>query len=122
MNAPFYCTLGPKKTFFWQLLHAKHVISVYCRLYFISPLAEKDVTSLLLSLHECCRKHKKNTVVSLQTSDFPNQGTNNGKEQSDGREGMNQNKVKSMATQLLAKFEENASNTILRRQVGHRWT
>ncbi|NWH88351.1 MICA2 monooxygenase, partial [Aegithalos caudatus] len=46
------------------------------------------------------------------------QGTNNGKEQSDGREGINQNKVKSMATQLLAKFEENTSNTILRRQVG----
>ncbi|NXE74730.1 MICA2 monooxygenase, partial [Cochlearius cochlearius] len=49
-----------------------------------------------------------------------NQGTNAGKEQSDGREGMNQNKVKSMATQLLAKFEENAPNTILRRQVGFR--
>ncbi|NWV89849.1 MICA2 monooxygenase, partial [Machaerirhynchus nigripectus] len=47
------------------------------------------------------------------------QGANAGKEQSDGREGMNQNKVKSMATQLLAKFEENASNTILRRQVGY---
>ncbi|NXF23158.1 MICA2 monooxygenase, partial [Rhodinocichla rosea] len=47
------------------------------------------------------------------------QGTNNGKEQSECREGMNQNKVKSMATQLLAKFEENASNTILRRQVGY---
>ncbi|KFQ88882.1 Protein-methionine sulfoxide oxidase MICAL2, partial [Phoenicopterus ruber ruber] len=45
------------------------------------------------------------------------QGTNGGKEQSDGREGMNQNKVKSMATQLLAKFEENAPNTIFRRQV-----
>ncbi|NXS51590.1 MICA2 monooxygenase, partial [Brachypteracias leptosomus] len=45
------------------------------------------------------------------------QGTNAGKEQSDGREGMNQNKVKSMATQLLAKFEENAPNTILRRQL-----
>ncbi|NXW05604.1 MICA2 monooxygenase, partial [Fregetta grallaria] len=45
------------------------------------------------------------------------QGTNAGKEQSDGREGMNQNKVKSMATQLLAKFEENAPNTIFRRQV-----
>ncbi|NXP09043.1 MICA2 monooxygenase, partial [Thinocorus orbignyianus] len=44
------------------------------------------------------------------------QGTNAGKEQSDGREGTNQNKVKSMATQLLAKFEENAPNTILRRQ------
>ncbi|NXX53781.1 MICA2 monooxygenase, partial [Scopus umbretta] len=45
------------------------------------------------------------------------QGTNAGKEQSDGREGMNQNKVKSMATQLLAKFEENAPNTIFRRQL-----
>ncbi|NXV11891.1 MICA2 monooxygenase, partial [Cepphus grylle] len=44
------------------------------------------------------------------------QGTNAGKEQSDGREGMNQNKVKSMATQLLAKFEENAPNTGFRRQ------
>lgn len=65
---------------------------------------------------------KTQFVVSLQTSGFPSQGANNGKEQSEGREGMNQNKVKSMATQLLAKFEENASNTILRRQVGHRWT
>ncbi|NXJ61082.1 MICA2 monooxygenase, partial [Rostratula benghalensis] len=45
------------------------------------------------------------------------QGTSAGKEQSDGREGTNRNKVKSMATQLLAKFEENAPNTILRRQV-----
>ncbi|NWQ68266.1 MICA2 monooxygenase, partial [Neopipo cinnamomea] len=44
------------------------------------------------------------------------QGANAGKAQSDGREGMNQNKVKSMATQLLAKFEESTSNTILRRQ------
>ncbi|NWW89511.1 MICA2 monooxygenase, partial [Rhynochetos jubatus] len=46
------------------------------------------------------------------------QGTNAGKEQSNGREGVNQNKVKSMATQLLAKFEENAPNTVFRRQVG----
>ncbi|NXI69835.1 MICA2 monooxygenase, partial [Anseranas semipalmata] len=45
------------------------------------------------------------------------QSTSAGKEQNDGREGMNQNKVKSMATQLLAKFEENAPNTIFRRQV-----
>ncbi|NXT92843.1 MICA2 monooxygenase, partial [Anhinga rufa] len=45
------------------------------------------------------------------------QGTNARKEHSDGREGMNQNKVKSMATQLLAKFEENAPSTIFRRQV-----
>uniref|UniRef100_U3K7S3 F-actin monooxygenase n=1 Tax=Ficedula albicollis TaxID=59894 RepID=U3K7S3_FICAL len=53
-----------------------------------------------------------------QTAVLESQGTNNGKEESDGsvREGLNQNKVKSMATQLLAKFEENTSNTTLRRQ------
>ncbi|KAM4898915.1 F-actin-monooxygenase MICAL2 [Sylvia borin] len=62
------------------------------------------------------RRRKGLFGVFEQTSGFPSQGTNSGKEQSDGREGMNQNKVKSMATQLLAKFEENASNTILRRQ------
>ncbi|XP_071415090.1 F-actin-monooxygenase MICAL2 isoform X3 [Pithys albifrons albifrons] len=55
-------------------------------------------------------------VSSSLTLGFSSQGTNGGKAQSDGREGMNQNKVKSMATQLLAKFEENTSNTILRRQ------
>ncbi|KAM7034953.1 F-actin-monooxygenase MICAL2 isoform 5-T5 [Acridotheres tristis] len=62
------------------------------------------------------RRRKGLFGVFEQTAGFPSQGTNNGKEQSDGREGMNQNKVKSMATQLLAKFEENTSNTILRRQ------
>ncbi|KAL9851067.1 F-actin-monooxygenase MICAL2 isoform 3-T3 [Geothlypis trichas] len=62
------------------------------------------------------RRRKGLFGVFEQTSDFPSQGTNNGKEQSECREGMNQNKVKSMATQLLAKFEENSSNTILRRQ------
>lgn len=55
----------------------------------------------------------------MQASGFSSQGTNAGKEQNDSKEGTNQNKVKSMATQLLAKFEENAPNTILRRQVGH---
>ncbi|KAM6115177.1 F-actin-monooxygenase MICAL2 isoform 2-T2 [Pterocles gutturalis] len=54
--------------------------------------------------------------VFEEVSGFSSQGTNAGKEQSDGREGTNQNKVKSMATQLLAKFEENAPNTIFRRQ------
>uniref|UniRef100_A0A8B9FP87 F-actin monooxygenase n=1 Tax=Amazona collaria TaxID=241587 RepID=A0A8B9FP87_9PSIT len=58
-------------------------------------------------------------VVSLQASGFSSRGTN-GKEHSDGREGTNQNKVKSMATQLLAKFEENAPNTIFRRQASLR--
>ncbi|XP_064282247.1 F-actin-monooxygenase MICAL2 isoform X9 [Passer domesticus] len=62
------------------------------------------------------RRRKGLFGVFEQTSGFPSQGTDNGKEQNDGREGMNQNKVKSMATQLLAKFEENASNTILQRQ------
>uniref|UniRef100_A0A8B9DWJ6 F-actin monooxygenase n=1 Tax=Anser cygnoides TaxID=8845 RepID=A0A8B9DWJ6_ANSCY len=50
-------------------------------------------------------------------SGFSSQTTSAGKEQNDSKEGMNQNKVKSMATQLLAKFEENAPNTIFRRQV-----
>uniref|UniRef100_A0A7M4EES0 F-actin monooxygenase n=1 Tax=Crocodylus porosus TaxID=8502 RepID=A0A7M4EES0_CROPO len=51
-----------------------------------------------------------------KASSFSNQKTHSGKEQGDGREGVNKNKVKSMATQLLAKFEENAPNTSLRRQ------
>ncbi|XP_019407204.1 PREDICTED: protein-methionine sulfoxide oxidase MICAL2-like isoform X1 [Crocodylus porosus] len=55
-----------------------------------------------------------------EASSFSNQKTHSGKEQGDGREGVNKNKVKSMATQLLAKFEENAPNTSLRRQVSLR--
>ncbi|KAM6134305.1 F-actin-monooxygenase MICAL2 [Phoenicopterus ruber ruber] len=62
------------------------------------------------------RRRKGLFGVFEEASGFSSQGTNGGKEQSDGREGMNQNKVKSMATQLLAKFEENAPNTIFRRQ------
>uniref|UniRef100_A0A8C2SP38 F-actin monooxygenase n=1 Tax=Coturnix japonica TaxID=93934 RepID=A0A8C2SP38_COTJA len=45
-------------------------------------------------------------------SGFSSQGTSAGKEQNDGREGTNQNKVKSMATQLLAKFEENVHSLV----------
>ncbi|XP_054683845.1 F-actin-monooxygenase MICAL2 isoform X2 [Grus americana] len=62
------------------------------------------------------RRRKGLFGVFEEASGFSSQGANAGKEQSDVREGMNQNKVKSMATQLLAKFEENAPNTILRRQ------
>ncbi|XP_040464487.1 F-actin-monooxygenase MICAL2 isoform X2 [Falco naumanni] len=62
------------------------------------------------------RRRKGLFGVFEEASGFSSQGTNTGKEQSDGREGTNQNKVKSMATQLLAKFEENAPNTIFRRQ------
>ncbi|KAM6408201.1 F-actin-monooxygenase MICAL2 isoform 4-T4 [Rhynochetos jubatus] len=62
------------------------------------------------------RRRKGLFGVFEETSGFSSQGTNAGKEQSNGREGVNQNKVKSMATQLLAKFEENAPNTVFRRQ------
>uniref|UniRef100_A0A8C3JLG7 F-actin monooxygenase n=1 Tax=Calidris pygmaea TaxID=425635 RepID=A0A8C3JLG7_9CHAR len=62
------------------------------------------------------RRRKGLFGVFEEASGLSSQGTNAGKEQGDGREGMNQNKVKSMATQLLAKFEENAPNTIFRRQ------
>ncbi|XP_065611412.1 F-actin-monooxygenase MICAL2 [Cyrtonyx montezumae] len=62
------------------------------------------------------RRRKDLFGVFEEASGLSTQGTSVGKEQNDGREGMNQNKVKSMATQLLAKFEENAPNTIFRRQ------
>nr|XP_021156537.1 F-actin-methionine sulfoxide oxidase MICAL2 isoform X2 [Columba livia] len=62
------------------------------------------------------RRRKGLFGVFEEASGFSSQGTNAGKEQNDSKEGTNQNKVKSMATQLLAKFEENAPNTILRRQ------
>ncbi|NWR41553.1 MICA2 monooxygenase, partial [Regulus satrapa] len=67
--------------------------------------------------NETNKRRRKGLFGVFEQVGVQGQGTNNEKEQSDGREGMNQNKVKSMATQLLAKFEENASNTILRRQV-----
>uniref|UniRef100_A0A8D2LJE3 Microtubule associated monooxygenase, calponin and LIM domain containing 2 n=1 Tax=Varanus komodoensis TaxID=61221 RepID=A0A8D2LJE3_VARKO len=51
----------------------------------------------------------------LQSSSSSNQGTNSGNQLGAMKE-TNQNKVKSMATQLLAKFEENAPSVSLRRQ------
>lgn len=62
------------------------------------------------------RRRKGLFGVFEEASGFSSQATSAGKEQNDSKEGMNQNKVKSMATQLLAKFEENAPNTIFRRQ------
>ncbi|NXT57752.1 MICA2 monooxygenase, partial [Pluvianellus socialis] len=67
--------------------------------------------------NETNKRRRKGLFGVFEEVGVQHQGTNAGKEQSDGREGMNQNKVKSMATQLLAKFEENAPNTIFRRQV-----
>ncbi|NXQ89914.1 MICA2 monooxygenase, partial [Nyctibius grandis] len=66
--------------------------------------------------NETNKRRRKGLFGVFEEVDFPSQGTNAGKEQTDAREGMNQNKVKSMATQLLAKFEENAPNRIFRRQ------
>nr|XP_032647686.1 F-actin-monooxygenase MICAL2 isoform X2 [Chelonoidis abingdonii] len=61
------------------------------------------------------KRRRKGLGGFEEASRFSSRGTNSGKDQGD-REGMNRNKVKSMATQLLAKFEENAPNTSLRRQ------
>nr|XP_014428172.1 F-actin-monooxygenase MICAL2 isoform X9 [Pelodiscus sinensis] len=61
------------------------------------------------------KRRRKGLGDFEEASSFSSRGINSGKYQGD-REGMNQNKVKSMATQLLAKFEENAPNTSLRRQ------
>nr|XP_014428171.1 F-actin-monooxygenase MICAL2 isoform X8 [Pelodiscus sinensis] len=62
------------------------------------------------------KRRRKGLGDFEEASSFSSRGINSGKYQGD-REGMNQNKVKSMATQLLAKFEENAPNTSLRRQM-----
>ncbi|XP_037755756.1 F-actin-monooxygenase MICAL2 isoform X3 [Chelonia mydas] len=63
------------------------------------------------------KRRRKGLGGFEEASSFSSRATISGKDQGD-REGMNQNKVKSMATQLLAKFEENAPNTSLRRQQG----
>ncbi|XP_067396943.1 F-actin-monooxygenase MICAL2 isoform X12 [Emydura macquarii macquarii] len=61
------------------------------------------------------KRRRKGLGGFEEASSFSSQGINSGKDQGD-QKGKNQNKVKSMATQLLAKFEENAPNTSLRRQ------
>uniref|UniRef100_A0A8B9VW87 F-actin monooxygenase n=1 Tax=Anas zonorhyncha TaxID=75864 RepID=A0A8B9VW87_9AVES len=66
--------------------------------------------------NETNKRRRKGLFGAFEEVSFSSQATSAGKEQNDSKEGMNQNKVKSMATQLLAKFEENAPNTIFRRQ------
>ncbi|CAM4573098.1 unnamed protein product [Lepidochelys olivacea] len=61
------------------------------------------------------KRRRKGLGGFEEASSLSSRATISRKDQGD-REGMNQNKVKSMATQLLAKFEENAPNTSLRRQ------
>uniref|UniRef100_A0A8B9DVT6 F-actin monooxygenase n=1 Tax=Anser cygnoides TaxID=8845 RepID=A0A8B9DVT6_ANSCY len=64
--------------------------------------------------NETNKRRRKGLFGVFEEVSFSSQTTSAGKEQNDSKEGMNQNKVKSMATQLLAKFEENAPNTIFR--------
>ncbi|XP_066439654.1 F-actin-monooxygenase MICAL2 isoform X3 [Eleutherodactylus coqui] len=63
-------------------------------------------------------KRRRRTAMQLfdETVSLSSESINSGNECSDTKEMINQNKVKSMATQLLAKFEENAPNSSLRRQ------
>ncbi|XP_075694266.1 F-actin-monooxygenase MICAL2 isoform X6 [Rhinoderma darwinii] len=62
------------------------------------------------------KRRRKTMQLFDETVNFSSESINSGNECSDTKEVINQNKVKSMATQLLAKFEENAPNTSLRRQ------
>ncbi|XP_029438776.1 F-actin-monooxygenase MICAL2 isoform X2 [Rhinatrema bivittatum] len=64
-------------------------------------------------MHKRRRKGLRNFE---EPSSFSSQSASSGSEHGDSKESQNQNKVKSMATQLLAKFEENAPNASLRRQ------
>uniref|UniRef100_A0A493TA72 F-actin monooxygenase n=1 Tax=Anas platyrhynchos platyrhynchos TaxID=8840 RepID=A0A493TA72_ANAPP len=57
--------------------------------------------------NETNKRRRKGLFGAFEEVSFSSQATSAGKEQNDSKEGMNQNKVKSMATQLLAKFEEN---------------
>ncbi|XP_054828895.1 F-actin-monooxygenase MICAL2 isoform X2 [Eublepharis macularius] len=60
-------------------------------------------------------KKRRKSLINFEES-FLNRGTSPGNQLGDVKEVINRNKVKSMATQLLAKFEENAPNVSLRRQ------
>ncbi|XP_073460164.1 F-actin-monooxygenase MICAL2 isoform X1 [Aquarana catesbeiana] len=62
-------------------------------------------------------KRRRRTVqIFEEMGNFVSESIGSGSECSDTKEVINQNKVRSMATQLLAKFEENAPNTSIRRQ------
>ncbi|XP_044281529.1 F-actin-monooxygenase MICAL2 isoform X4 [Varanus komodoensis] len=65
--------------------------------------------------NESSKRRRKSLMNFEESSSSSNQGTNSGNQLGAMKE-TNQNKVKSMATQLLAKFEENAPSVSLRRQ------
>ncbi|KAM4720716.1 F-actin-monooxygenase MICAL2 isoform 2-T2 [Rhinophrynus dorsalis] len=62
------------------------------------------------------KRRRKGLRYFEEPANFPSESISSGNECNDTKDVINQNKVKSMATQLLAKFEENAPNTALRRQ------
>ncbi|XP_069596279.1 F-actin-monooxygenase MICAL2 isoform X1 [Ranitomeya imitator] len=62
------------------------------------------------------KRRRRTMQLFDEAVNLSSESINSGTECSDTKEVINQNKVKSMATQLLAKFEENAPNTSLRRQ------
>nr|XP_016851075.1 PREDICTED: protein-methionine sulfoxide oxidase MICAL2 isoform X3 [Anolis carolinensis] len=71
------------------------------------PKAEENETN---------KRRRKSFINFEESSSSLNHGTNSNNQIADVKEAMNGNKVKSMATQLLAKFEENAPNISIRRQ------
>ncbi|CAI9611087.1 unnamed protein product [Staurois parvus] len=62
------------------------------------------------------KRRRRTAQIFEETGNFVSESIGSGSECSDTKEVINQNKVRSMATQLLAKFEENAPNTTIRRQ------
>ncbi|XP_066495213.1 F-actin-monooxygenase MICAL2 isoform X4 [Tiliqua scincoides] len=73
------------------------------------PKAEENETN----------KRRRKSLINFeefQSSNSLNRGTNSGNQLGEVKEEIHRNKVKSMATQLLAKFEENAPSISLRRQ------
>ncbi|XP_040183877.1 F-actin-monooxygenase MICAL2-like isoform X1 [Rana temporaria] len=62
------------------------------------------------------KRRRRTMQIFEEMGSFVSESIGSGSECSDTKEVINQNKVRSMATQLLAKFEENAPNTSIRRQ------
>ncbi|XP_039196260.1 F-actin-monooxygenase MICAL2 isoform X8 [Crotalus tigris] len=66
--------------------------------------------------NETSKRRRKSLISFEESSNHLNQERNSSNQARDLKETINRNRVKSMATQLLAKFEENAPNVSLRRQ------
>ncbi|XP_078537050.1 F-actin-monooxygenase MICAL2 isoform X2 [Lissotriton helveticus] len=62
------------------------------------------------------KRRRKSPDGDEESTGFSSQSASSGSEHGECKEGAGQNKVKSMATQLLAKFEDNAPTSSLRRQ------